>query len=67
MGRDPGRRADGERQERLSADGIEGIIGPDGEGLSRRELRYTGAVIQRFDRTELLNDFRMGGAPSNTN
>ena len=55
--------ADGERQERLSADGIEGIIGPDGEGLSRRELRYTGAVsIQRFDRTELLNDFRMGGA-----
>jgi len=52
----------GERTERLSPDGIEGIIGPDGEGLSRRPLRYTGAVsIQRFDQTELLNDFRMGG------
>ena len=52
----------GERQERLSADGIEGIIGPDGEGLSRRPLQYTGAVsIQRLLQTELLNDFRMGG------
>ncbi len=52
----------GERQERLSADGIEGIIGADGEGLSRRPLQYTGAVsIQRLLQTELLNDFRMGG------
>ena len=52
----------GDRQERLSADGIEGIIGPDGEGLSRRPLQYTGAVsIQRLLQTELLNDFRMGG------
>ena len=53
----------GERQERLSVDGIDGIIGADGEGLSRRELRYTGAVsIQRLLQTELLNDFHMGGA-----
>lgn len=53
----------GDRQERLSADGIDGIIGPDGEGLSRRELSYTGAVsIQRFAQTELLNDFHLGGA-----
>ncbi|MBL8775680.1 MAG: hypothetical protein JNK12_07110 [Acidimicrobiales bacterium] len=56
------RLRDGDRQERLSADGIEGIIGADGEGLSRRPLQYTGAVsIQRLLQTELLNDFRMGG------
>ncbi|MCB1017068.1 MAG: hypothetical protein KDB10_18410 [Acidimicrobiales bacterium] len=52
----------GETTERLTADGIDGIIGPDGEGLSRRDLRYTGSVsIQRFAQTELLNDFDLGG------
>ena len=67
--RDPGevwagvqRARDGERTERLSADGLDGILGPDGEGLSRRPLSYTGSEgIQRLARTELLNDFRMGG------
>lgn len=53
----------GEKSERLSTGGIDGIIGPDGEGLSRRALRYRGSVgLQRFDQTELLNDFAIGGA-----
>lgn len=57
------RLRDGARTERLSADGLDGIIGPDGEGLSRRPLHYTGSVaIQAFDRAQLLNDFHMGGA-----
>lgn len=56
------RARDGERTERLSADGIDGVLGPDGEGLSRRPLSYTGSLgLQRFAQTELLNDFRMGG------
>lgn len=56
------RARSGDRMERLSADGVDGIIGPDGEGLSRRELTYTGSPgLQRFAQTELLNDFRMGG------
>jgi hypothetical protein len=56
------RARDGERTERLSADGIDGIIGPSGEGLSRRPLSYSGATgLQRLVQTELLNEFRMGG------
>ena len=57
-----GRLRRGEDEPRLSADGIDGVIGPDGEGLSRRQLRYVRAVsLQRFVQTELLNDFAVGG------
>jgi hypothetical protein len=57
-----GRLRRGEEEPRLSADGVEGVIGPDGEGLSRRELTYVSAIsLQRFAQTELLNDFRVGG------
>jgi hypothetical protein len=57
-----GRLRRGEEEPRLSADGVEGVIGPSGEGLSRRELTYVSAVsLQRFAQTELLNDFHIGG------
>jgi hypothetical protein len=54
---------DGEQEPRLGPEGIEGLLGPDGQGLSRRDLQYTPSpVTDRFVTTELLNDFRLGGA-----
>ncbi len=54
---------DGEREPRLTADGIDGLLGPDGQGLSRQELTYAPSPItERFAQNELLNDFHLGGA-----
>ncbi len=53
---------DGEREPRLGPEGIDGLLGPEGQGLSRRDLHYTPSpVTDRFVTTELLNDFRLGG------
>jgi len=54
---------DGERQPRLGGEGLEGVLGPEGQGLSRRELSYTPSPLtDRFAQNELLNDFHLGGA-----
>ncbi len=53
---------DGEREPRLGPEGIEGVLGPDGQGLSRRELTYLPSPLtERFAQNELLNDFHLGG------
>jgi hypothetical protein len=53
---------DGERQPRLGPEGLEGLLGPDGEGLSRRDLHYEPSPLtERFAQNELLNDFHLGG------
>ena len=53
---------DGERQSRLGPEGIEGVLGPQGEGLSRQELTYEPSPLtERFAQNELLNDFHLGG------
>ena len=57
-----GRARDGEREPRPEADGIPGVLDADGSGLSRRELRYDPALgSDTLLRTELLNDFTIGG------
>ncbi len=57
-----GRWRDGEREPRLDASGIDGLLGAEGEGLSRRDLHdQPSPVTDRFARTELLNDFHLGG------
>lgn len=54
---------DGEEEPRLDASGIDGVLGPEGQGLSRRDLVYQPTPLtERFDRTELLNDFHLGGS-----
>jgi hypothetical protein len=59
------RLRDGEPTARTDANGEDGLIGPRGEGLSRRELRYrsdpAGASLVR---TQLLNDFTLGDGPA---
>jgi hypothetical protein len=58
-----GRLRDGERQSRLGPEGLDGLLGPQGQGLSRRDLDYTPSpVTERFVTSELLNDFHLGGA-----
>lgn len=53
---------DGERRPRLGPDGIEGVLGPGGQGLSRQDLLYTPSPLtERFAQNELLNDFHLGG------
>jgi hypothetical protein len=60
-----GRWRDGERVARLDASGIDGLLGPQGEGLSRRDLHYVPSpVTDRFAQNELLNDFHLGGDQS---
>ena len=57
-----GRWRDGTRQPRLGAEGIEGFIGPEGQGLSRRDLSYfPSPALTRIDQSQLLNDFHLGG------
>jgi hypothetical protein len=57
-----GRWRDGEQEPRLDASGIRGLIGPQGQGLSRQDLSYVPSpVTNRFDQSELLNDFHLGG------
>jgi hypothetical protein len=57
-----GRWRDGDEEPRLDASGIEGVLGSDGEGLSRRDLRYVASPLtERFAQNELLNDFALGG------
>ena len=47
---------------RRSADGINGLIGPDGEGLSRRSLHYLHDVgTKSFTRDQLLAGFAIDG------
>ncbi|MBK9178110.1 MAG: hypothetical protein IPM45_00820 [Acidimicrobiales bacterium] len=51
-----------QREPRDGPEGIPGILGPLGEGLSRRDQTYTGSPgVQQFVRSELLNDFAVGG------
>jgi lysophospholipase L1-like esterase len=58
-----GRARRDEPAEHTSVAGIPGIIGPDGEGLSRRTLTFTGeSVSAAFARDQLLNDFSIGSA-----
>jgi len=58
-----GRLRRGDREPRLGPAGIEGLIGPRGEGLSRRDLTWTGSpALLRFVQAELLNDYETGGA-----
>jgi DltD protein len=53
---------DGERQPRLGGEGLGGLLGPEGQGLSRRELTYEPSPLtERFAQNELLNDFHLGG------
>jgi len=49
---------DGIAQPRSSSDGIKGLIGPTGEGLSRRSLRYRhDSATKAFTRDQLLAKF----------
>ena len=58
-----GRWRRGERPDRFSAAGLSGLIGPKGEGLSRRELHYVpNAAGRGLVERELLNDYATGGA-----
>ena len=53
---------DGDREPRLGPEGLDGLLGPEGQGLSRRELTYeAGPLTERFAQNELLNDFHLGG------
>lgn len=55
-----GRWRRGEKADRPSTTGIEGVLAPDGHGLSRRALRYRGDTgVRRFVARELLNDFEL--------
>jgi hypothetical protein len=58
-----GRARDGTQADRLSADGIAGVLGADGQGLSRRTLHYSGSsVTKAFLTGQLLNDYAVGDA-----
>jgi hypothetical protein len=58
-----GRAVRDEPVPHISTDGIAGIIGADGEGLSRRDLEFTGtSVSAAFARDQLLNDFAIGSS-----
>lgn len=47
---------------RLGADGLPGVLGADGEGLSRRGLQYRGdAGAKAFTRSQLLGDWSLDG------
>ena len=53
--------ADDTNAPRPSADGIEGVIGIDGQGLSRRDLEHTEQpATRRFVADQLLNDYALG-------
>jgi hypothetical protein len=56
-------RLAGDRAPRISAEGLPGLIGDGGEGLSRRDLRYVpdDPVVGSFVRAQLLEDFAVGG------
>jgi hypothetical protein len=54
------RRWSGPPAPRLSADGLAGVVGPDGEGRSRRELIYRHDTTTRaFTRQQLLGDWTL--------
>jgi hypothetical protein len=56
-----GRARRGTPAPRLSADGLPGVLGADGQGLSRRSLHYTGSsVTKAFLTGQLLNDYAVG-------
>ena len=63
----PGPQGNPQRVRRLDtthlcAEGIEGFIGPEGQGLSRRDLTYfPSPALTRIDQSQLLNDFHLGG------
>ncbi len=53
----------GTRPSHLGPEGIEGLIGPQGQGLADQDLTYEpppGPVLRRFVTEQLLNDFRIG-------
>lgn len=55
--------ASADEADRPSVDGIDGVISPDGQGLSRRELEYVGQpAVRRFVADQLLNDYSLGPA-----
>lgn len=54
------RLAAGDHAERVSVEGIDGVLGAGGEGLSRRSLRYRGdAGAKAFTRQQLLRDWSL--------
>jgi lysophospholipase L1-like esterase len=54
------RRVRGETTPRLSPEGLAGVLGADGEGLSRRALHYRHDVTTKaFTRQTLLGDWRL--------
>lgn len=55
-------RLRGERATRPSPRGIDGVVGADGQGLSRRDLEYSGseAAVRRL-REQFLEPFEIGG------
>lgn len=61
-----GDRLAGERADRPDADGIDGVLAPDGHGLSRRSLEFTAdpATIARL-RGQFLTPFDLGGRQAN--
>ncbi|MBI2705406.1 MAG: hypothetical protein HYX32_08980 [Actinobacteria bacterium] len=55
-----GRARSGQRPATLDASGLPGVLGADGEGLSRRPLRYTGSPASKaFLTGQLLNDYQL--------
>jgi hypothetical protein len=55
-----GRAARGAPQDHPSAAGIEGVLGPDGQGRSRAALRYRGDPgAKAFTRSQFLADWRL--------
>jgi hypothetical protein len=57
------RLARGERMPRADEAGIPGVLDADGSGLSRRDLVYDPtSSSDLLLRTELLNDYRLGGS-----
>jgi hypothetical protein len=54
------RAVEGERLERSPEDELSGVIGPLGEGLSRRDLTHSGtSALTELIRTEFLADFEI--------
>src|SRR5262245_7245351 len=58
-----GQRLEGEDAERPSPEGIPDVIGPLGQGLSRRNLEYVpdDPVVTAFARDQLLAGYHVGG------